>query len=116
MNVYVYIYDAQEWRFNLSRKVAGYPKMARSKDDVKYGTAQAKLSEDEALRIRYKHGTPLEGGKIADSEPVNLFSAAQHQLADQERHGDQDKQGGDHEGQEPTSPKAANTGNTTSTT
>lgn len=77
---------AQEWRFDLSRKVAGYRKMARSKDDVKYGTAQAKMSEDEALRIRYKHGTPLEGGKIADSEPVNLFSAAQH-LADQEHRG-----------------------------
>lgn len=51
--------------------------MAKSKDDIKYGTAQAKLSEDESLRVRYKHGTPLEGGKIADSEPVNLFSSAQ---------------------------------------
>lgn len=39
--------------------------MARSKDDVKYGTAQAKMSEDEALRIRYKHGTPLEGLSIS---------------------------------------------------
>ncbi|XP_050221785.1 SEED MATURATION PROTEIN 1 [Mercurialis annua] len=53
--------------------------MAKSKDDIKYGTAQAKLSEDEALRIRYKHGTPLEGGKIADSEPLDLFSSA-HQI------------------------------------
>lgn len=51
--------------------------MAKSKDDIKYATAQAKLSEDEALRIRYKHGTPLEGGKIADSEPVDVFSSAQ---------------------------------------
>ncbi|KAL3820939.1 hypothetical protein ACJIZ3_006844 [Penstemon smallii] len=50
--------------------------MAKSKDDIKYGTAQAKVSEDESLRIRYKSGTPLEGGKIADSEPVHLFSAA----------------------------------------
>ncbi|KAJ4836771.1 hypothetical protein Tsubulata_031076 [Turnera subulata] len=50
--------------------------MAKSKDDIKYGTAQAKLSEDEALRVRYKHGTPLEAGKIADSEPVDLFSSA----------------------------------------
>ncbi|KDP25128.1 hypothetical protein JCGZ_22663 [Jatropha curcas] len=50
--------------------------MAKSKDDIKYGTAQAKLSEDESLRMRYKHGTPLEGGKIADSETVDLFSSA----------------------------------------
>jgi len=52
--------------------------MAKSKDDIKYGTAQARLSEDEAVRVRYKHGTPLEGGKIADSEPVDLFSSAQN--------------------------------------
>ncbi|XP_008783375.1 uncharacterized protein LOC103702643 [Phoenix dactylifera] len=50
--------------------------MAQSKDDIKHGTAQAKLSEDEMLRVRYKHGTPLEGGKIADSEPVDLFADA----------------------------------------
>ncbi|CAI0555628.1 unnamed protein product [Linum tenue] len=55
--------------------------MAKSKDDIKYGTAQAKLSEDEAMRIRYEHGTPLEGGKIADSQPVELFSGA-HRVAD----------------------------------
>ncbi|XP_021906547.1 uncharacterized protein LOC110821125 [Carica papaya] len=52
--------------------------MATSKDDIKYGTAQAKVSEDESLRVRYKHGTPLEGGKIADSEPVHLFSSAEN--------------------------------------
>lgn len=52
--------------------------MAKSKDDIKYATAQAKLSEDEALRVSYKAGTPLEGGKIADSEPVDLFSSARH--------------------------------------
>ncbi|XP_019051967.1 PREDICTED: uncharacterized protein LOC104590007 [Nelumbo nucifera] len=50
--------------------------MAKNKDDIKYGTAQAKLSEDETLRVRYKAGTPIEGGKIADSEPVDLFSGA----------------------------------------
>ncbi|KAK4386841.1 hypothetical protein Sango_2554700 [Sesamum angolense] len=50
--------------------------MAERKDDIKYGTAQAKVSEDEAVRVRYKGGTPLEGGKIADSEAVDLFSAA----------------------------------------
>lgn len=50
--------------------------MAQSKDDIKIGTAQARVSEDDALRIRYKAGTPLEGGKIAESEPVDLFSSA----------------------------------------
>lgn len=50
--------------------------MAQSKDDITFGTAQARISEDDALRIRYKAGTPLEGGKIADSEPVDLFSSA----------------------------------------
>ncbi|CAI9295339.1 unnamed protein product [Lactuca saligna] len=58
--------------------------MAKSKDDIKYGTAQAKLSEDETLRVAYKSGTPLEGGKIADSEPVDLFSAA-HNMANQQQ-------------------------------
>lgn len=50
--------------------------MAQSKDDIKFGIAQARVSEDDALRIRYKAGTPLEGGKIAESEPVDLFSGA----------------------------------------
>ncbi|CAN4102518.1 unnamed protein product [Withania somnifera] len=52
--------------------------MAKSKDDITYGTPQARLSEDDALRIRYKAGTPLEGGKIADSQPVDLFSSARN--------------------------------------
>ncbi|XP_012841670.1 PREDICTED: uncharacterized protein LOC105961959 [Erythranthe guttata] len=52
--------------------------MANSKEDIKYGTAQAKLSEDEVLRVRYKAGTPLEGGKIAESEPVDVFSSARN--------------------------------------
>lgn len=50
--------------------------MAKSKDDIEFGTAQARLSEDEAVRVAYKHGTPLEGGKVADSEPVDFFSSA----------------------------------------
>ncbi|KAE9592834.1 hypothetical protein Lal_00029401 [Lupinus albus] len=50
--------------------------MAKSKDDITYGTSQARLTEDEAVRVVYKHGTPLEGGKIADSEPVDMFSSA----------------------------------------
>ncbi|OIS96669.1 PREDICTED: uncharacterized protein LOC109234097 [Nicotiana attenuata] len=52
--------------------------MAKSKDDITHGTAQARLSEDDALRIRYKAGTPLEGGKIAESQPVDLFSSARN--------------------------------------
>jgi Ca2+-dependent lipid-binding protein len=51
-------------------------KMATSKEDIKHGVAQAKLSEDEMLRTGYVHGTPLEAGKIADSEPVKLFDSA----------------------------------------
>jgi len=54
--------------------------MAKSKDDIKYGTAQARLSEDEAVRVAYVNGTPLEGGKISDSQPVDLFAAA-HNIA-----------------------------------
>ncbi|KMS98031.1 hypothetical protein BVRB_4g096250 [Beta vulgaris subsp. vulgaris] len=50
--------------------------MATSKEDLKYGTAQARLREDDATRVAYKAGTPLEGGKIAESEPVDFFSAA----------------------------------------
>lgn len=52
--------------------------MATSKDDIKAATAQAKQSEDESLRVAYKHDTPLEGGKIAESCPVDLFSGAHH--------------------------------------
>lgn len=54
--------------------------MAQSKDDITIGTAQARVSEDDALRVRYKAGTPLEGGMIAESEPVDLFSSA-HNVA-----------------------------------
>lgn len=54
--------------------------MAKSKDDIKYATSQARLSEDEAVRVAFVHDTPLEGGKIADSEPVDLFSSA-HNVA-----------------------------------
>ncbi|XP_061344622.1 SEED MATURATION PROTEIN 1-like [Gastrolobium bilobum] len=50
--------------------------MAKSKDDITYATSQARLLEDEAVRVAYKHGTPLEGGKIAESEPVDMFQSA----------------------------------------
>nr|DAD31912.1 TPA_asm: hypothetical protein HUJ06_010763 [Nelumbo nucifera] len=52
--------------------------MAKNKDDIKYRTAWAKLLEDEILRVRYKTGTPIEGGKIADFGPVDLFFGARH--------------------------------------
>lgn len=41
--------------------------MAASKEDIKYGAAQAKVTDDDMLRTGYINGTPLEGGKIADS-------------------------------------------------
>ncbi|KAL9322071.1 hypothetical protein ACSQ67_010124 [Phaseolus vulgaris] len=52
--------------------------MAKSKDDIKYGTAQARLSEDEAVRVAYVNGTPLEGGKISDSQPVDMYANARN--------------------------------------
>ena len=55
--------------------------MATSKEDIKHGTAQARLTEDDMTRTSYFNGTPLEGGKIADSEPVDLFAGAR-QVAD----------------------------------
>lgn len=61
--------------------------MAKSKDDTTYATSQARLNEDEAIRVSYKHGTPLEGGKIADSEPVDLLSSA-HNIAKATTHHD----------------------------
>ncbi|XP_031120666.1 uncharacterized protein LOC116023791 [Ipomoea triloba] len=68
--------------------------MAKSKEEITYGTAQARLSEDDALRVRYKGGDPLEGGKIAESEPVELFSAA-HNIEKQRRResGESDRSG-----------------------
>nr|CAD1838762.1 unnamed protein product [Ananas comosus var. bracteatus] len=54
-------------------------------DINKHGTEQGgyqvrrssgEVSEDESLRVAYKHGTPLEGGKIAESKPVDLFADA----------------------------------------
>ncbi|XP_071725746.1 SEED MATURATION PROTEIN 1 [Rutidosis leptorrhynchoides] len=65
--------------------------MAKSKDDIKYGTAQAKLSEDESLRVKYVSGTPLEAGKIADSDPVDLFAAANNISKQQQQQQQQSK-------------------------
>ncbi|KAI3985555.1 hypothetical protein MKX01_026025 [Papaver californicum] len=58
--------------------------MATSKDDIKYGTAQARHSVDTTTREAYIAGQPIEGGKIADSEPVDLLSAA-HRIADSKK-------------------------------
>nr|GMD19467.1 seed maturation protein [Ipomoea batatas] len=68
--------------------------MISFKEDITYGAAQARLSEDDALRVRYKGGDPLEGGKIAESEPVELFSAA-HNIEKQQRRetGESDRAG-----------------------
>jgi hypothetical protein len=55
--------------------------MATSKEDIKHGTAQARLTEDDMVRTGYFNGTPLEGGKIAESDPVDLF-AGTRQVAD----------------------------------
>ena len=51
--------------------------MATSKKEVKHGTAQAKVNgDDEMLRTGFINGTPLEAGKVADSQPVDLFDQA----------------------------------------
>ncbi|XP_074310156.1 SEED MATURATION PROTEIN 1 [Silene latifolia] len=60
--------------------------MAKSKDDIKYATARTRLTEDDAVRVAYKAGTPLEGGKIADSDPVDFFSSA-HNIEQAQRSG-----------------------------
>ncbi|KAK7272683.1 hypothetical protein RJT34_29435 [Clitoria ternatea] len=76
--------------------------MAKSKDDIKYGTAQARVSEDEALRVAYKHGTPLEAGKIAESEPVDLFSSAHNIPKTAQTNNQPQLQHGSQEGPSPT--------------
>ncbi|KAI3951936.1 hypothetical protein MKW98_012141 [Papaver atlanticum] len=52
-----------------------------------YGTAQARHSEDTTTREAYIAGQPIEGGKIADSEPVDFLSAA-HRIADSKQQQD----------------------------
>ncbi|KAI3951939.1 hypothetical protein MKW98_012144 [Papaver atlanticum] len=58
--------------------------MATSKDDIKYGTAHARHSEDTTTREAYIACQPIEGGKIADSEPVDLLSAA-HRISEEKQ-------------------------------
>ncbi|PHU22289.1 hypothetical protein BC332_07396 [Capsicum chinense] len=50
--------------------------MAKIRDDISYGKAQERLSEDDTLRIRCKAGTPLEGVKIIGSQPMDHFPSA----------------------------------------
>uniref|UniRef100_A0A0E0LQD3 Uncharacterized protein n=1 Tax=Oryza punctata TaxID=4537 RepID=A0A0E0LQD3_ORYPU len=60
--------------------------MATSKEEVRHGTAQAKVNgDDEMLRTGFINGTPLEAGKIADSQPVDLFAQARRVSEHQHR-------------------------------
>ncbi|KAJ1266799.1 hypothetical protein BS78_07G006000 [Paspalum vaginatum] len=44
---------------------------------MQHGTARTKVAgDDEMLRTGFHNGTPLEAGKIADSQPVDLFAPA----------------------------------------
>lgn len=44
---------------------------------MEHGKAHAKVAgDDEMLRTGFINGTPLEAGKIADSETVDLFAQA----------------------------------------
>ena len=51
---------------------------------MEHGTAHTKVAgDDEMLRTGFHNGTPLEGGKIADSQPVDLFAQPSHQQQQQ---------------------------------
>uniref|UniRef100_A0A0D9X3G7 Uncharacterized protein n=1 Tax=Leersia perrieri TaxID=77586 RepID=A0A0D9X3G7_9ORYZ len=52
--------------------------MATSKKEaLPHGRAQTKVKgDDEILRTGFINGTPLEAGKIADSQPVDFFAQA----------------------------------------
>lgn len=72
--------------------------MAHSKREIKPGRAHTKVAgDDEMLRTGFFDGTPLEGGKIADSQPVDLFAAARR-VADAPYSSQQQQQEGPHEG------------------
>jgi hypothetical protein len=66
--------------------------MAHSKREIKPGRAYTKVvGDDEMLRTGFYDGTPLEGGKIADSQPVDLFAAA-YRVADADPYSQQQQQ------------------------
>ncbi|GJN39915.1 hypothetical protein PR202_gb29068 [Eleusine coracana subsp. coracana] len=60
----------------------------RRGDEMAHGKARTKVAgDDEMLRTGFYNGSPIEAGKIADSEPVDLFAPARgvaqaHQAAD----------------------------------
>ncbi|XP_066353327.1 SEED MATURATION PROTEIN 1-like [Miscanthus floridulus] len=69
--------------------------MAHSKREIKPGRARTKVAgDDEMLRTGFYDGTPLEGGKIADSQPVDLFAAA-HRVAEADPYSQQKEQQAD---------------------
>ncbi|CAL4996101.1 unnamed protein product [Urochloa decumbens] len=60
--------------------------MEKSSRRMAHGRAQAKVAgDDEMLRTGFHNGTPLEAGKIADSQPVDLFAPAQQQQQQQQQ-------------------------------
>ncbi|CAL5004600.1 unnamed protein product [Urochloa decumbens] len=62
--------------------------MEKSSRRMAHGRAQAKVAgDDEMLRTGFHNGTPLEAGKIADSQPVDLFAPAQQQQQKEGDHG-----------------------------
>ncbi|RCV29343.1 hypothetical protein SETIT_6G005400v2 [Setaria italica] len=65
--------------------------MAQRERDMlmKHGTARTKVAgDDEMLRTGFHNGTPLEAGKIADSQPVDLFAPAPSQQQQQQQEDD----------------------------
>ncbi|CAO2186574.1 unnamed protein product [Urochloa humidicola] len=75
--------------------------VAQSERRMEHGRARTKVAgDDEMLRTGFHNGTPLEAGKIADSQPVDLFAPA-HRLADadadlsQQQQQQQQKEGDD---------------------
>ncbi|KAF0899589.1 hypothetical protein E2562_020781 [Oryza meyeriana var. granulata] len=72
-------HDGEKWHQEKieEKKDQHTPHMATSKKEVRHGTAHAKVNgDDEMLRTGFINGTPLEAGKIADSQPVDLFAQA----------------------------------------
>ncbi|RLM61940.1 uncharacterized protein C2845_PM14G00370 [Panicum miliaceum] len=64
--------------------------MAQSERRMKHGTAQTKVAgDDEMLRTGFHNGTPLEAGKIADSQPVDLFAPLPSQQQQQQQEADE---------------------------
>ncbi|CAO2177477.1 unnamed protein product [Urochloa humidicola] len=62
--------------------------VAQSERRMEHGRV---AGDDEMLRTGFHNGTPLEAGKIADSQPVDLFAPA-HRLADVEADPSQQQQ------------------------